>query len=94
MTKFESSLEHLQAELKRIDLRLRLEIMRLRLRTGQPADDFRGLYISEGEIDTFLGAGSVNDPAGEIPDLIDWASQKLDETGIVLREVDPKWGVL
>lgn len=53
--KFETSLQHLMAELERIDLRVRLQVMRVRAGAGQNADDeFRGLYISEEEIDSLL----------------------------------------
>jgi glycosyltransferase involved in cell wall biosynthesis len=31
---------------------------------------------------------------GEIPLIIDWASEKLDEKGMILKEVDPAWGAL
>ena len=38
---------HLQAELARLDLRLRAEISRWRLAGQDPGDDFRGLYVSD-----------------------------------------------
>jgi len=31
---------------------------------------------------------------GEIPELVFWAYQKLDETGMVLEDVNPEWGAL
>jgi glycosyltransferase involved in cell wall biosynthesis len=31
---------------------------------------------------------------GEIPDIVNWAANKLDEKGIKLEKVDPEWGVL
>ena len=52
---FSSSLDHLLAELKRIELKLRLQAMRSRPGSGQPAENpFHGLYIPEKEIDTML----------------------------------------
>ncbi len=43
------------AELERIDLRLRLQVVRMRQRNGlSPDDEFRGLYISEEEIDALI----------------------------------------
>lgn len=31
---------------------------------------------------------------GEIPDIVNWASSKLDEEGIKLEKVNPEWGAL
>jgi len=54
--RFENSLEHLMAELERVDLRIRLRVWRNRQRNAQADDDeFRGLYISEEEIDALMG---------------------------------------
>jgi ATP-dependent 26S proteasome regulatory subunit len=54
---FQSSLDHLLAELGRIELKLRLHITEMRHNGGQGEEDsFRGLYISEKEIDTILTA--------------------------------------
>jgi AAA+ superfamily predicted ATPase len=61
MNRFDSSLEHLLAELERIDLLLRLQVIRVRERYGEPgSDEFRGLYISEEEIDALMASGSTN----------------------------------
>ena len=58
---YSSSLEHLVAELQKVDLKLRLQIMRRRQRIGQQIDDqFRGLYISEEEIDELLASQLAN----------------------------------
>jgi len=47
-----TSLEHLLAELRRVELKLHLEVTRMRRESVPPGDDrFRGLYISEQEID-------------------------------------------
>jgi AAA+ superfamily predicted ATPase len=50
------------AELKRIDLGLRLQVEHVRQRLGRPgSDEFRGLYISEDEIDALVsGEGSAH----------------------------------
>ena len=54
---FQSSLDHLLAELKRIELKLHLQIIVLRQGDAQTGDGkFRGLYISEKEIDAITGA--------------------------------------
>jgi AAA+ superfamily predicted ATPase len=52
---FQSSLDHLLTELKRIELKLHLQVMRLRQEGRRSGEDrFRGLYISEDEIDTMV----------------------------------------
>ena len=54
---FQNSLDHLLAEIKRIEMKLQLQVMRLRQEGNQPGkDEFRGLYISENEIDTITGS--------------------------------------
>ena len=52
---FENSLDHVLAELKRIELKLQLRVKSLRQSNSQnKADALQGLYISEKEIDTIL----------------------------------------
>jgi ATP-dependent 26S proteasome regulatory subunit len=48
------SLQHLQAELARIDLLIRRQVDRWRLANQDPADGFRGLYVTDDEIDELL----------------------------------------
>jgi len=56
---FETSLEHLLAELQRIDLKLRLRVLEARLREdGKANDEFRGLYVSAEEVDAIAGSVS------------------------------------
>ena len=50
---FASSLQHLLAELERIDLRIRVQVWRAR-QLHQRDEEFQGLYISEQEIDELL----------------------------------------
>src|SRR5262244_2071356 len=50
---FASSLEHLLAELERIDLLIAAEVARAR-RLHASDEQFRGLYISEEEVDALL----------------------------------------
>jgi SpoVK/Ycf46/Vps4 family AAA+-type ATPase len=57
---FQSSLDLLLAELKRIELKLYLKVARMRQGNGQPeVDEFRGLYISEKQIDAILSPPSL-----------------------------------
>src|SRR5262245_49512226 len=48
------SLQHLQAELARIDIQIQQAVWRWRLAGQDPADTFRGLYISDIEVDRLL----------------------------------------
>src|SRR5512142_1040346 len=50
-----NSLEHILTELARLDLLIRREVLAVRLRQSQQTDDeFRGLYISEQEVESLL----------------------------------------
>ena len=72
MNRYASSLEHLMAELERIDLRLRLQVTRMRQRYGQPgSDEFRGLYISEEEIDDLMASSYTTQAEADLPSLSD-----------------------
>jgi len=52
---YQDSLEHLLAELERIELMLRLQVLKMRSQYDHSADqEFRGLYISEEDIDDIL----------------------------------------
>ncbi len=64
MSRFETSLEHLLAEAKRIDLMLRLRATELRLQRGDANwDELRGLYISEAEIEDLLSSALHCEPS-------------------------------
>ncbi len=47
-------LEYLQAEMARIDLRIRREVIRCQLAGQDPDDDFRGLYVSDAHAQALL----------------------------------------
>ena len=51
---FNSPLEHLAAELQRLDLLIHREILRLRARYQLSLDEFRGLYISDEHVDRLI----------------------------------------
>lgn len=54
---FENSRDHLLAHLNRIELKLRLQVVKSRQKSVlASAEKFRGLYISEKEIDTIIGS--------------------------------------
>ncbi len=48
------STEYLQAELRRLDLLLHREILRLRATYQLSLDEFRGLYISDEQVDSLI----------------------------------------
>ncbi len=48
------SLQHLQAEIKRIDILIRREVRRWQLAGQDPSDDFRGLYLSDDQAEGLL----------------------------------------
>jgi len=86
---FETSLEHLLAELQRIDLKLRLRVLEARLREDGKADDeFRGLYVSAEEVDAMAGglfplflddgASDLNDSTlASVVDALRWLEEEL-----------------
>src|SRR5262245_19914778 len=56
---YENSLEHLLEELWRIDLLIRHQVLRFRMRGQEALDEFRGLYIKEEEIDAILAEENI-----------------------------------
>lgn len=57
---FKNSLDHLLAELKRIELKLQLQVARLRTQARRTVEDrLSGLYISEKEVDSIASSPSV-----------------------------------
>ncbi|MBN1439691.1 MAG: ATP-binding protein [Anaerolineales bacterium] len=59
---FPSSREHLEAELRRLDLLIHREILRLRASYQLSLDEFRGLYVSDEQVDALVRRGSEADP--------------------------------
>ena len=57
---YESNLDHLLAELSLLDLRLSREIQRVRHHYGELREEFRGLLVSEEQIDSILSAWPVD----------------------------------
>jgi SpoVK/Ycf46/Vps4 family AAA+-type ATPase len=55
---FRSNLEHLLAELSRLDLKLRLRVLEAHYRDGfWDGDELRGLYVSENEVSSLIANG-------------------------------------
>jgi DNA polymerase III delta prime subunit len=59
---FADPAEHLKAELQRLDLLLHREIVRLRAAYQLSLDEFRGLYVSDEQVDRLAG-NPLRDPA-------------------------------
>ena len=97
---FSSSVEHLLAELERVDLLIRARIANLR-RSQSEDEHFRGLYISEQEVDDLLrkplGApqwlmsaqpgrwADIDAALGELAAVIQARKQQSIERGVELR---------
>ena len=63
---FPSPADHLRAQLDRLDLLLHREILRLRAAYKLSLDEFRGLYISDEQVDQLVNqASTAEDPAVE-----------------------------
>src|SRR4030043_2286277 len=52
---FQNSIDHIMAEINRIELRLHLNMMTMRVGSGPDnSDKFKGLYVSEKEIESIF----------------------------------------
>ncbi|MDB5998700.1 MAG: ATPase, family [Rhizobacter sp.] len=100
---FATSLDHVLAELERVDLMIRARVAHLR-RVQQEDEHFRGLYISEQEVDALLerprGApqwldGNSSDPAADAGrlDAVDDALRGLAETLAARRSASLAAGI-
>ncbi|MGR9101357.1 MAG: hypothetical protein ACU826_12400, partial [Gammaproteobacteria bacterium] len=72
---------------RRLDLMLHREILRLRSRYQLSSDEFRGLYISDEQVDNLIGRSSVMDPA--IPS-VEELNGKIETLGKAEREQRPR----
>ncbi len=84
--RFQSSQELLLDELKRIELKLQLKVISARQDHGQSAgDDFRGLYVSDKEIDAIISSprfrqeGSSSWPGNSAPAALAESIRQLEE---------------
>lgn len=75
---FADSMEHLTAELRRLDLLLHREILRLRARYQLSLDEFRGLYVSDEQVDRLVAHMQSGKETGD--------AQSLTERANSLRE--------
>ncbi|MCB9101747.1 MAG: ATP-binding protein [Anaerolineales bacterium] len=91
MVPFESSLQHILAELERIDLLIRVQVWRAR-QLIEADEEFQGLYISEEEIESLMAtpAGLPRWATAPTPPALDNVQSTLDQlaTGIAERKTE------
>lgn len=94
-THFESNLDHLTAELAVLDLYLSREEQKIRRGPGWDADDqFRGLMVSEKQMETLLwGKTLETDNAPDSPDPLLSSIQQLQEELIARTEESLRQGI-
>jgi hypothetical protein len=81
MITFTDPLAYIQAELKRLDLLLHRQILRLRANYQLSLDEFRGLYISDQQVDNLINNASASDKS--IPSIAE-----LTERAELLRKAN------
>jgi len=89
----DTSGEYLRGELQRLDLLLHREILRLRAIYQLSLDEFRGLYVSDKQVDTLL---RDNQQAPEIvdPSELTKRAELLHRSNLELLDEISPWAVL
>lgn len=89
---FSSNLEHLLAELSRVDLKLRLQVLEAHSRDDfWNGDELRGLYVSENEVSSLATNGFTCEQEGITPGSDSPAYQSLSEDLAQLeRQIDER----
>ena len=88
--------DYLSIELKRLDLLLHREILRLRAAYQLSLDEFRGLYISDEHVDALIGSsheGQTPSAASTVEELTQRAAA-LHEAGSSALYADSSWAKL
>ena len=86
MAPFANSAEHLQAELERLDVLLQRELSIARLATPRDAEDeFRGLVITEGEIEALAQQQDYLAGRWKAPESLAGSLEQLDQRADSLR---------
>src|SRR5919204_1270242 len=88
-----TSLEHIVAELERLDLLLRVQVWRARQRHGDAGEDLAGFYVPDTEVDEILDTAVGAPPWAAVPlppELRDTVQSRLDElaAGIARRTAE------
>jgi SpoVK/Ycf46/Vps4 family AAA+-type ATPase len=87
MEPYADNLEYLLDELSRIDLLIRVYLESLREGFPEAGDEFRGLYISEAEIEQIQRNSGFGSQIGILPDL---RIERLTEINVIREEIDAK----
>jgi len=87
------SADYLQYEFQRLNLLIHREILRLRAAYQLSLDEFRGLYVSDQQVDALLRNDSQS------PEIVDPAeltrqADELRQAAQQIRDRDPRWSVL
>jgi hypothetical protein len=87
----EGAWEELQAELRRLDLLLHREILRLRAAYQLSLDEFRGLYISDEQVDSLVNQAMSGDRAVPFVADLTTRAEALRTTNATLLEDGSPW---
>src|SRR5215467_2274018 len=82
---------YLQTELRRLDLLIHREILRLRAAYQLSLDEFRGLYVSDQQVDTLLREHPSSPEAADPDELTQMADA---EHRTSQADPDPRWSAL
>jgi replication-associated recombination protein RarA len=87
----DSNLVYIEAELKRLDLLLHRQILRLRTSYQLSLDEFRGLYISNEQVDSLINQASNQDEAVPTVEELTGRAEALRETNREMTSDDLPW---
>ncbi len=78
--------EHLRAQLQRLDLLIHREILRLRAAYQLSRDEFRGLYVSDAQVDALIRKSPAADIDGAMQVALATAAEQADAAAMRLRD--------
>jgi hypothetical protein len=84
------SIQRLSLELKRLDLLLQREILRLRARYQLSLDEFRGLYISDEQVNALIDQAVGNGSSTRVVDELTRQARELEQAASQ-AEGDARW---
>src|SRR3954452_25206668 len=84
-------LEHLSLELRRLDLLLHREILRLRATYELSLDEFRGLYISDEQVNSLIDRSLGHDGPQSVMDELTRQAEAVREANAKRLHDDLPW---
>ena len=84
-------MEHLAAELQRLDLLLHREILRLRATYQLSLDEFRGLYISDEQVNSLIDRSLGHDGAQSVVDELTRQAESVRQANAKRSHEDLPW---